>query len=169
MVFRRNRGNRLRPVNRIKHVVDLQAGIVANTQLVTVIVQATDTPVLANTGECETGSSVNGIYARVEAYATTAGALSNIYLAFAKNPGNNLVLPNANVIGSSDNKKYIFHQEMVMLQQEVNGNPRTLFDGVIPIPRGYRRNGPNDSISILLLAPGVNVNICIQAHYKEFR
>lgn len=128
-----------------------------------------DAPVRANTTENITGSKVSGIYLRVEAYATTAGALSNVYMAVVKNPGSALVLPNPNVVGASDLKKYYIHQEMVMLQQEVNGNPRTLFNDVIMIPKGYRRNGPDDRLSVQIFAPGVNVNVCIQAHYKEFR
>ncbi len=86
-----------------------------------------------------------------------------------KNPGGNLVLPAANQVGSSDNKKYVFHQEMKMLEQSVSGNPRTIFNGVIAIPKGYRRNGPNDVTIIRTFAPGVNTNVCVQAHYKEFR
>lgn len=171
MVARRfNRGMAaLRPVHRIKHVVDVQAGLNLNTVSTDNLILAVDAPVLANRTEVETGSKVNGIYLKVEAYATTAGALANLYMYVMKNPGGNLVGPNPNVAGSSDNKKYIIHQEMVMLQQAVNGNPRTLFNGVIVIPRGYKRFGPNDILQIRLLAPGVDINYCIQAHYKEFR
>ncbi len=169
MPRRFNRGMALRPINRIKHVRDLQLGIVLNVQSVTSLAVAVDAPVIANTFEVETGSTINGIYLKVEAYATTAAALANVYMAIVKNPGNNLTFPNANVIGASDNKKYVIHQEMVMLQQVVNGNPRTIFNGVIKIPRGYKRMGPGDRIVILLFAPGVNISACYQAHYKEFR
>ncbi len=167
--FRRSRGNSLRPVNRIKHVVDVQAGLVLNVLGFNNLIITSDTPDLANTPEVETGSTVNGIYLKVEVYATTAAALSNVYMAIAKNPGGNLAMPNPNAVGVSDNKKYIIHQEMVMLEQSVNGNPRTLFNGVIAIPRGYRRNGPNDQLQFLIIAPGVNINYCFQCHYKEFR
>lgn len=124
---------------------------------------------LANTTEVETGSKVNGIYLKLEAYATQATALSNFYMAIGKNPGNNLTLPNPNVVGISDNKRFIIHQEMVMLEQKSNGNPRTVFNGVIAIPRGYRRFGPDDRLEIIMLSPGVDVNLCFQCHYKEFR
>jgi len=170
VVFRRqNRGNALRPVHRIKHVIDAQLGIVLNVQNIQALITAKDAPILANRQEVETGSKVNGIYLNVEAYATTAGALSNVYMAVVKNPGNNLTFPNANVIGSNDNKRYVIHQEMKMLEQSVNGNPRTIFNGVIVIPRGYKRFGPADTLQILLFAPGVNINACFQCHYKEFR
>ncbi len=164
-----SRGNRLRPVNRIKHVVDSQLGLVLDTQVTKVLAKATDDPKLANTTECANGCTINGIYLNVEAYATTAAALANIYLAVVKSPGDNLTFPNANVIGADDNKRFVIHQEMKMLEQSVNGNPRTIFNGVIVIPRGYRRMGPNDNLKLLLFAPGVNCSVCFQCHYKEFR
>ncbi len=169
MSFRRNRGMSLRPVNRIKHVVDLQLGLVLNVQQTFALVDTKDAPVLANTSEVETGSKVNGIYLNIEGYATTAGALANIYIMVMKDPGGNLTFPNPNQVGTSDNKKYVIHQEMKMLEQSVNGNPRTIFNGVIVIPKLYRRNGPNDQILISIFAPGVNCNVCFQCHYKEFR
>jgi len=169
MAFKRRSGNALRPVHRIKHVIDTQGGLVLNVQQTFNLARSRDAPVLANREEVETGSKINGIYLRVEGYATTAGALANLYLIIMKNPGTNLTFPNANVVGSDDNKRYVIHQEMVMLEQSVNGNPRTLFNGVIVIPRGYRRMGPADGLQIGLFAPGVNVNFCFQCHYKEFR
>jgi len=86
-----------------------------------------------------------------------------------KNPGGNLTFPNPNVVGSDDNKKYVFHQEMVMLQMQDNSNPRTLFNGVIVIPKHLRRMAINDLITVRVFSPGVELNICIQCHYKEFR
>ncbi len=166
---RRQRGLNLRPVNRIKHVVDGQFGVTANTAQNVILIEAKDNPVIGNTAEVETASTINGIYLKAEAYATTAGALSNIYMGIIKNPGNNISMPNPNVVGSNDNKKYFIHQEMVMLQKEINGNPRTIFNGVVVIPRGYRRFGPEDNLIAKFIAPGVNVDLCIQCHYKEFR
>ncbi len=168
MVFR-NRGMGLRPINRIKHVVDSQLGLVLGVQLEKTLVESNDDPVLANTNEVITGSTVNAIYLNVEAYATTAGALANLYIIVGKNPGTNLAGIAPNLVGASDNKRYVIHQEMKMLEQSVNGNPRTIFNGVIVIPKGYRRMGPNDIIYIRFLAPGVNANVCFQCHYKEFR
>ncbi len=171
MPFRRFNNMSLRPIHRLKHVVDKQAGIAAGVTDITALVDTVDAPVLANTSEVETGAKVNGIYLKVEAVRTTAtsGVLSNVYLMVSKNPGNNLVMPPPNTVGSSDNKRYIIHQEMVMLQQQGNGNPRTVFNGVIAIPRGYRRFGPDDALLLAVLSPGVSINYCIQCHFKEFR
>ncbi len=165
----RNRMARLRPVNRIKHVVDVQAGLVAGVTSTDDLIESTDTPTIAATDSCETGSTVNGIYLKVEVNATTSAALPNVYLMVFKNPGNTITPPAPNVVGASAVKKYSIHQEMIMLQQQDGSNPRTLFNGVIAIPKGYRRNGPFDRLKLHLLAPGVTINYCVQCHYKEFR
>ncbi len=149
--------------------MDSQDGLTLNNLLTKDLIVTVDAPVLANTNQCETGSKVNGIYLKVEITGITAGALSNAYLAIFKNPGANLTPVNPNVVDASDLKKYYIHQEMVMLQQKVQSNPRTLFNGIIAIPRGYRRNGPNDKLSALIFSPGVDLNVCVQCHYKEFR
>ncbi len=165
---RRNQSS-IRPVNRIKHVRDVQGGSALGVQTSSLLIRAVDNPVIGNVVDVETGAVVNGIYLKVEVYATTAGALSNAYMYVAKNPGGNLTLPAPNNVGVNDNKKFVIHQEMVMLEKQINGNPRTLFNGVIVIPRGYRRFGPNDELTIELLAPGVNIDFCLQCHFKEFR
>ncbi len=163
----------LRPVHRIKHVVDSQQATTVGTQVEVTVVLASDTPDLATTNEVETGSTVNGIYLNVEAYATTGAALSNFYLAVWKNPGGNITLPNGNAVGANDNKRFAIHQEMKMLQKEpsgeAGGNPRTIFNGVIALPRGYRRFAPNDSLIVTAFTPGVTSDFCLQCHYKEFR
>ncbi len=170
MVFRRRfQSNRLRPVNRIKHVIDNQGGLTAGTGTTIELIRTSDTPNLADEQECETGSTVNGVYLKVEVNATSSAALANCYMYVAKNPGGVISLPQANVVGASQVKKYIIHQEMVMFQQQTNSNPRTLFNGVIAIPRGYRRNGPLDELQLRIFTPGVSINFCIQCHYKEFR
>ncbi len=161
----------LRPVNRIKHVVDRQSALTAGSGENTVLLNTVDTPTLADTDGVETGSKVNGFFLVVEVTrtGTTSDVLANVYMYVGKNPGGNLALPEANVVGVSDNKKYIIHQEMVMLQGFNAGNPRTLFKGVIKIPKGYVRNGPNDQIVLRVFSPGVAINYCVQCHYKEFR
>ena len=167
--FRSRNQSSMRPIHRIKHVVDVQGATGVGVALENALISTADNPVIANTTEVETGSKVNGIYLVVEAYATSAAALSNLYLTVFKNPGNNLTMPEPNVIGASDNKRFVIHQEMVMLQQVAEGNPRTLFKGVIVIPRGYRRFGPDDRLTMELLSPGVTTFWCMQCHYKEFR
>ncbi len=169
MVPRRFSRNILRPINRIKHVTDTQQATNAGTAIQLDLVKAVDNPTLSVSNEVAIGSTINGIFISLDVYATSSAALSNVYFSLSKNPGGNLTLPAPNVVGVSDNKKYVIHQEMVMLQKVTNSNPRTLFKGVVVIPRGYRRFGPDDRLTVIILAPGVNIEICIQSHYKEFR
>ncbi len=150
-------------------MVDVQSAVVAGTAENQDLITTVDTPTLADTDGCETGSTVNGIYLKVEVVATTSGALSNVYMIIWKNPGGNITSPSPNTVGANDNKRFVIHQEMLMMQQQDNSNPRTLFNGVIAIPKGYRRNAPNDRLIFRILAPGVNINYCLQCHYKEFR
>ncbi len=168
---RYRRAMAMRPVNRIKHVVDSSATITAGSQLNNILIDAEDAPVLANTNEVQTGSTVNGIYLRVEVAPTETdvGAIPNIYMIITKSPGGNITIPAANAVGASDNKRFVIHQEMVMTNNVAGGNPRTLFNGVIAIPKGYRRFGPDDNLQIGLLSTAVNMAICFQCHYKEFR
>ncbi len=149
--------------------MDFQGGGALGVSVDRVLIATTDTPTLGVTNSVETGSKVNGVFLVIEVYGTSSGALSNVYMMIFKNPGGNLTFPAPNVAGGDDNKKYIIHQEMVMLQKVTPSNPRTLFKGVVAIPRGYRRNGPNDTLTVRLFAPGVNFDFCIQTHYKEFR
>ncbi len=169
MVFRRRSRNSLRPVNRIKHVIDQQLGLAVATESTIVLADAVDAPVLATTNQVQTGCTINGIYLKVEANAVTSAALANFYMFVAKNPGTNVNLPPPNAVGSDDNKRFVIHQEMIMFQQQSGSNPRTVFNGVIVIPRGMRRMAPDDNIVIVFLSPGVQTNICLQCHYKEFR
>ncbi len=167
--FRSRNRNSLRPVNRIKHVFDEQGGITAGAAVTIDICTAVDAPVIANTQEVETGCTINGFFIVAEINATSSAALANAYFIIGKNPGGSIPLPNANAVGSDKDKKYVIHQEMVMLQQVTNSNPRTLFKGVVAVPRGYRRMGPSDRFQIQIRTPGVALNYCIQVHYKEFR
>ncbi len=166
----------LHPVNRIKHVVDQQISVPVNVNLLNVIVNTVDNPGLGTAIEVETGSTVNNIFCTIEAIATetSTGKTPNFYIYFYKNPGSNIsTFPNANNVGINDNKRFIFHQEMVMIQGNASddGVPRNVFKGVIKVPKVYRRNAPGDQIGIAYFVPstGVALQVCLQAHYKEFR
>lgn len=169
MVVRFNRGLALRPVHTIKHVVDFQLGLVLAVQSNSTVINTVDNPILATAPDVATNSFVKWIYLKVEAYATSSAALSNIYMILQKSPGANIVVTTPNAVGIDKDKRWVIHQEMVMLQQSDNGNPRTLFAGVIKIPKKMQRMGFGDTFVVGILAPGVNCNVCIQAIYKEIR
>ncbi len=162
----------LRPINRIKHVVDLSATVDGASQGGFVIALATDTPTLAAQSSVETGCKINGFYLRFEVNSNevfTAG-IPNFYFILYKNVGGNLTDPTPNAVGINDNKRFVIHQEMTMIENKgVGSNPRTVFNGVIVIPKGMRRMAPNDKWQIVTLCPVLNTAQCLQCHYKEFR
>ncbi len=163
------RMSRLRPVHSIKHIVDIQGGLAIGVLVKENLVIAKDSPLTSVAPDVETGSTVNAIFLNIQVSATSTAALANVYMYVMKNPGNNITPVNANVIGTSDTRKFIIHQEMIMTEKNTTAIPRTLFKGVIRIPRGYRRFGIDDRLIVGLFAPGVTMDYCIQCIYKEYQ
>ncbi len=163
------RFTRLRPVRSIKHIFDKQGSLGIGTTVIEDLVTATDTPTLADIDGVETGATVGSIFLNVQVAATTAAALANVYFAVYKDPGGAIGTLSPQTLGSDDNKKQVIHQEMLMVERRVDGIARTLFKGVIRIPRGYKRFGYNDKLRLALKAPGVTMDYCVQCIYKEFR
>ncbi len=158
----------LHPVHTLKHIIDKQGGLVAGTKTTEVLVNAKDSPIInTNPGDVEHGSTVNAIFLNVQVAATGTAALANVYMYVVKNPGNQLSLVDPNVVGTSDIRKFIIHQEMIMTEKNTTAIPRTLFKGVISIPKHMRRMGIADRLQVVLLSPGVNYDYCLQSIYKE--
>ncbi len=172
MMARFSRALALRPVQRLKHVTDQSATLAKATDLPLTVILAKDAPALAQEEEVQTGSTVHGIFLRAivaSNEALVSGAIPNCYLIVFKNPGNNLTLPASNAVGADDNKRFVIHQEMVMIENRISGIPTTIFNGVIKIPKGYKRFGPNDRLQVQFLCPAINISLCLQCIYKEFR
>ncbi len=164
----------LRPINRIKHVVDAEGNVTGTTNSVIDLISAVDSPDRGSPTEVETGSKVNGIYLKVEALHASGAGTPNLYLSVFKNPAASQVVTTLDItqMGIQATKKYSIHQEMIMGSGDAgNGLPRVVFNGVIKIPKGYIRNGPNDKLQLILRVgtSAVNFNFCMQCHYKEFR
>ncbi len=161
----------LRPINRVKHVFDTSATLAAGVELKLALADTREDPTLANNG-VKVASKINGIYLRVEVASNEAidlGAIPNVYMMVSKNPGNNVTMPAPNAVGSSDAKRFVIHQEMTMIENKGQGsNGRTLFNGVIVVPKGFRRNGPDDQLTLTILCPALDIAVCVQCHYKEF-
>ncbi len=88
-----------------------------------------------------------------------------------KNPGTNIAIaqvPNGNAVGQSDLRKMVIHQEMNMGEKNTTAIPRTLFKGVIKLPRHMQRFGIADQLRIELFSPGVTHDFCVQCIYKEY-
>lgn len=167
----------LRPVRGIKHIVDTNGTISAAGVSVNDVIVTVDTPSLATSNECASGSTVNALFLRVDVVPViAAGGVDNIYLTVYKNPGGDLTGPNPSAVGVSDDRRRVIHQEMAMLGNGVDQGSnisRILFKGVVLIPRGLKRNGLQDklqvSISHRLGEATQTTRFCLQCIYKEFR
>ncbi len=170
MVARYRRAMRLRPVSSLKHVVDARMAVAKSVTIPVDVIVADENPTIASTNQVKIASTVHGIYLRVEASATenVGGAIPSFYLVVFKNPGGNLSNPNPTNIGGTNEKKFIIHQEMVMLENSEGGNARTVFNGVIKIPPRLKRFGIDDKLSILVRSFAVDTVACVQCIYKEF-
>ena len=167
----------IRPVQSLKHIIDVPTSTVLAVQSVVPVIEAGSNPSLGNPTIVNEGSTINAIYLRVEVLGTTSFTqVPRVYMAIFKNPGNNISAPNANGTGTNDAKRYIIHQEMIMISGvglEGSGFPRTLFNGVIKIPPRLKRFGYNDELQVLLQngageTTGI-ANVCVQCIYKEFQ
>ncbi len=163
----------LMPINRTKHVVDSSSAVAAAAVSFVTMAITADTPTLADTDGVAVGSKINGFYIRLEAASNEAislGAVPNFYCYIWKNVGGNLTRPAPNAVGANDNKRFIIHQEMTMLENKGQGsNARTIFNGVVVVPKGMRRMAPNDTWQLVFTSPAIDVVVCSQIHYKEFR
>ncbi len=164
----------LRPVHRIKHVIDAEGNVDDTPNVVVDLIATVDNPVLTSPTQVETGSKVNGIYLKIEALHTSGVGRPNFYMIVRKNPGNlfGVGTHDPKSIGISDDKKWVIHQEMIMGSGDAgNGLPRVVFNGVIKIPKGYIRNGPNDKLQVVMRTGNTDVAFdwCLESHYKEFR
>ncbi len=168
------RAMRLRPVHSLKHIVDTATSAVLAVISEVPVITAVASPSLASVTQINQGSTVNAIYLNIQVLATNVFAgVPRIYFAVMKKPGGGLTNPNPNAAGASDNKKFIIHQEMLMVANAADsGFPRTVFTGVIKIPPRLKRFGYNDELVVLFQngvgeTTGIN-NVCVQCIYKEF-
>ncbi len=162
----------MRPVNSIKHVVDQQLAIPGNSQQFVTLATGVYNAILANPAECEVGSKVNAIFLNVQVISTAETALNNLYMMVFKNPSGSVTpIPSANLIGTSDFKKFVIHQEMVMLSDAADSIPSQMFKGVVLLPKHMRRMAINDELRVALFSPGAGNtrDACVQCIYKEFR
>lgn len=161
----------LRPVNSVKHIVDTNGLIITSAVSTTDVSVAVDAPVV-NSNQVHVGSSVKWFFLSVEVVGDTSFANApRVYMYVVKNPSNELTLPSPGVVGTSSVRKFIFHQEMKMVGN-TTAFPRTMFKGVIRVPKRYQRQGIEDKLQVILGhdsgESSGRTSFCIQAIYKEF-
>ncbi len=166
-----------RPVNSLKHVIDTR-GTATDVASITDIAFQHDDPLTSVANRIRVGAVVKAIFLRVDvAGRVPYSGTPNIYMLVFKNPGNQLAPPALSGVGISNVRKFVIHQEMMMLSGISTAGagggfqfPRTLFKGVIVIPKRYQRMGDNDKIQVSIGhddATGT-ADWCIQCIYKEF-
>ncbi len=172
--FNRRMGNRLRPINSTKHIVDLQGGIPGNAAERRIIVKSVENPLLANVTDVSPGSKVFSLFLNIQVISTAETSLNNTYWYIFKNPGGNIPTSEqvpANAVGTADFKRQVFHQEMAMLSDPADSIPMTMFKGVLRIPKVFNTMRIGDEIGINFFSPGASntQNYCVQSIFKEYR
>ncbi len=177
MPSRMGRALALRPVNSVKHVIDVVGSVQGTATTTTDLAIAVDDPDTLQSNQVHYGSNIRAIYLKVEAITIVTVAASgspSIYIYTAKNPSNEIVLPNPDQVGVNNARKWVFHQEMRMLSKNSADNfPRTIFEGVIRLPRKYQRMGIDDRLQLVVawsqtVDGAATANFCVQCIYKEF-
>ncbi len=136
-----------------------------------IIANAVDTATLAVTNEVDRGCKINTVYIECWLYGNAVeGVNSPIEWFIAKNPGNNLTLPNPATQGASDNKKFIFASGKGLVGSSLNGQPGYLIRGWFSIPKRYRRFGSSDRLVLHTRNSTANdLNYCFMAIYKWYK
>ncbi len=176
MSFRRNRALAIRPVSSLKHVIDTSGAVTAGVSATTDLAIQHDTPSTNFNNRIHTGGHVKAIYLKVEVVGTTAYAgVPRIYFIIYKDPSSDLTVPAVDNVGTSPRRKFVIHQEMTMVTTQATSNdgfPRTMFKGVVLIPKRYQRFGDDDRLRITIgnnpAESSGSSDWCLQCIYKEF-
>ncbi len=169
----RRRMSSMRPIRRIKHVVDSSGVLtvtVSSTILASTVVTRTTpfSPV-----ENEVGETINGMYISFYAIGSTGAPIDgpiDWFIAKARagqTIGAGGEFPDPGDTGQSALRNQIFHEEKG-LSGSGDGTPM-VFKGVIAIPQGMRRMRESDRIFIQAKATGADtLNFCIKSIYKSY-
>ncbi len=167
------------PVQSLKHIIDT-SGVISDVPSFNDLVNTVDAPaMLTNPADCHNGSKVFNIFLKVEVKGTIAfGGVPRVYFLILKNPTLAGSVDPSNM-GISVLRKFVIHQEMMMVTRQATsgaggdwGFPRTMFAGVVRIPKGYQRMGIGDKLQLVIQtnlgeATG-RAEFCLQCIYKEF-
>ncbi len=157
-------------INSIKNVAPGQAGITATTQNL-LLAKAVNSPVSTDNTNVSQGSIIKAIWLSLDFCGLGGtGVLNVIDCYLIKNPGDNLTLPEALSVGTSNEKKFVIKQWRAMSMRNQDGNPPYHWEGWIKIPRRYQRMGTDDTWRLAhQSSSGVTGHISIQTIYKWYR
>ncbi len=170
MPFRRMAG--LRPVNSIKHVLDIEGGLAAATDSTSTFVNAVNTPsVPFKPGDVMFGSYVRSFYLSIFIIGATGAPIDgsiNWYIAKQRSGQGAADFPTPSATGTSEVRNQIIHEEKG-LSGSGDGTPM-VFKGVIKIPRSMQRIREGDAMFLRLRINGtIQATFCIKIIYKSYQ
>ncbi len=162
-----------RPVNSLKHVIDVSGETLGGT--VSVIPLANVVRSLDNSNivpvEVESASTIGPMFLSVFVLGSTGSTSGLVDWYVWKVVGGNVAggsIPDPGDTGQAELRRWIFHEEKGLAATQ-DGTPM-VFKGVIRISPRYRRMGDGDTIQLRLLTEaGVNLQFCVKAIYKTFK
>ncbi len=165
----RGRGNSLRPINSVKNIRQTVGGL-SGTAVFVELARAVDSPVLAQSTQVQRGCIIKAVYLSFDVCGLGGtGVLNTADLYLAKNPGDNLTLPDPDATGISDNKKFIFKTWRIMIMRNQDGNVPVHFEGWLKIPKRYQRFGSDDTLIFAVQCTAtITGHFSAQAIYKWY-
>ncbi len=166
---RRRTSSVARIVNSIKNVVNTSIGT-TGTLSGQLIALATNSPLSTVQHDVENGCVIKAVYLIVDGCGLGGtGVLNDMAFYFLKNPGANLTPPGAFVVGTSNEKKFVFRQWKYMIMRNQDGNTPFHWEGWIPIPKRYQRMGVDDTLTLQIAnTSGLTGHFSFQAIYKWY-
>ncbi len=169
--FSRRRGAlALRPINSIKHQVNIAVGTTGTNQT-QLVAKAVTSPSPTVDSDVPHGANIKAIYCTINGCGLGGtGVLNNMFVYLMKNPGNNLTAPGAASWGTSNEKKFIWKAWMFMIMRNQDGNTPFHWEGWLQVPRRYQRMGTDDTILV-----GIQNTASVTGHfsaefiYKDYR
>ncbi len=174
MRFQQRRNFRRSPstiINSEKNVVNIvaagTAGTLAVQNLALAVGAADNTVVTQVTRRCKIYKMWVEIWAS-SSETVAEGVTTTFDCYIIKNPGANLTVPGPTVVGSSNEKKFVFKQLKGLTASRKEGFPAYSWRGWVKIPKVYQRMGTDDVIQLVFLFTGANGLLCSQFIYKWY-
>ncbi len=157
-------------INSIKNQVYAQLGTTGTNQEV-LIAKAVNSPLSTVATDTSQGCIIKAVHCTIDGCGTLgSGVLNVMSIYLAKNPGDNLTLPDAFGYGTSNEKKFIFKNWVFMIMRNQDGNNPFHWEGWLKIPKRYQRMGTDDTLRMVVrnTAAGTGHFSC-NFIYKWFR
>ncbi len=157
-------------INTIKHQVVIAVGTTGTNQT-QLISKAVNSPLSTVSTDVPQGCIIKAIHCTINGCGLGGtGVQNNMNIYIMKNPGNNLTAPGASSVGTSNEKKFVFKQWQFMIMRNQDGNTPFHWEGWIPIPKRYWRQGTDDTLIVgIINTAAVTGHFSAQFIYKDWR